>query len=304
MSLSLSTTAAPELGLEAFGAACTSRGLDGGELALDPGEDTDLLVARVAASRACIVALRAETLETFTPTELARASSRLGVPVSVPVEGVVLSELSNLIRAFEQVEGRLLLGVGTNLDATLSLLALIRMARVPAAIGLAWEVRPLTESLEEASAMVFATSQHLGLVRLHGGGPEQRAQDGRGVGALLADLALSAYAGPIVLCPSAPETLPQWAKWLTSQKSAGCGSRAEANVLALDVRDVEPRDSLGTILGSYQSLARGAMMKLTVDHDPSCMYYTLQATEAEGSFAFNVVEHGPEVWRAEVTKLV
>jgi uncharacterized protein (DUF2249 family) len=32
------------------------------------------------------------------------------------------------------------------------------------------------------------------------------------------------------------------------------------------------------------------------------MYYMLEATEPEGSFAFEVVENGPEVWRARVTK--
>ncbi len=164
-------------------------------------------------------------------------------------------------------------------------------------------MRPSSESLDDAGAILFSVRELLGLVRLHGGGPEQSDQDGLGVGGLLADLALSKYSDPIVLCPSRPETLPRWAKWLASRRSAGCGSKAESRAIELDVRPVEPRDRLETILGAYRSLARGGTMQLTVDHDPSCMYYTLQATEAEGSFSFNKLEDGPEVWRAQVTKL-
>jgi uncharacterized protein (DUF2249 family) len=65
---------------------------------------------------------------------------------------------------------------------------------------------------------------------------------------------------------------------------------------------VEPKDRLDTILGAYHALVPGGTMELTVDHDPSCMYYTLEATEPEGSFTFRVLEHGPEVWRAEVKR--
>ena len=80
------------------------------------------------------------------------------------------------------------------------------------------------------------------------------------------------------------------------------GHAASASHVELDVREVEPRDRLDTILGAYRGLSRGSMLRLTVDHDPVCMYYTLQATEPEGSFSFEIVAHGPEVWRAEVRK--
>jgi regulator of cell morphogenesis and NO signaling len=81
------------------------------------------------------------------------------------------------------------------------------------------------------------------------------------------------------------------------------GQRSEAMTTLLDVREVAPKDRLQTILGAYSSLAQGALLQLTVDHDPSCMYYTLAATEPQGSFSFDVTEHGPELWRAEVKKL-
>ncbi|ODS59319.1 MAG: hypothetical protein ABS36_01960 [Acidobacteria bacterium SCN 69-37] len=68
------------------------------------------------------------------------------------------------------------------------------------------------------------------------------------------------------------------------------------------MRDVEPKDRLETILGAYKTLRKGATLKITVDHDPSCMYYMLEATEPAGSFAFATTEKGPVTWRAEVTR--
>ncbi|MCB9565362.1 MAG: DUF2249 domain-containing protein [Kofleriaceae bacterium] len=172
----------------------------------------------------------------------------------------------------------------------------------PASLGIAWEVRPSAERLTDATALILAAGDRLGLVRLHGGGPEQRDQDGRGVGPLLAELALSRFQGPIVLCPSDPARLPRWRAWLGSTTSAGCGHGKDPRRLDLDVRDVEPRDRLAAILDAYRALGPGATLHLTVDHDPSCMYYTLEATEPAGSFEFRTVAHGPEVWRAEVTR--
>ena len=70
----------------------------------------------------------------------------------------------------------------------------------------------------------------------------------------------------------------------------------------LDVRPVEPRHRLETIMGAYDALPAGGTLDLTVDHDPRCMYYTLEAMHGSESFAFEYRESGPEVWRVEVTK--
>jgi uncharacterized protein (DUF2249 family) len=70
----------------------------------------------------------------------------------------------------------------------------------------------------------------------------------------------------------------------------------------LDVRPTEPKDRFETIMGAYQSLLPGSTLELVVDHDPRCMYYTLQATEGDESFTFDYLEDGPEVWRVEVTR--
>lgn len=70
----------------------------------------------------------------------------------------------------------------------------------------------------------------------------------------------------------------------------------------LDVRPVEPKDRFETIIGTYESLSAGDAMLLTVDHDPTCMYYTLQATRGDETFDFEYLERGPEVWRVRVSR--
>ena len=70
----------------------------------------------------------------------------------------------------------------------------------------------------------------------------------------------------------------------------------------LDVRPVEPKDRFGAIMGAYDALEPGATLDLVVDHDPRCMYYTLQATRGEEEFRFEYLEDGPEVWRVHVTR--
>lgn len=163
-------------------------------------------------------------------------------------------------------------------------------------------MRPATQDLRNAGAVIFAAREHLGLVRLYGGGPEQHDQQGRGVGTLLTDLALSHYTGPIVLNPSTPHQLPRWHTWLESRKPTGCGSGG-AKEPRLDVRAVEPKDRLETILGAYRALRNGTTLEITVDHDPSCMFYMLEATEPAGSFVFQSTAQGPKTWQAKVTKV-
>jgi len=295
--LSLSAEAAPQLSLDALDAACHARGLDGVELVLS--ERLLGLPSPVRGVR--VVALRAAHIDERTAPALARASAELGVPVSVPPGVLDRPTLARVAPAFAG-GGKLLIGHDTDLDEALAALAAIRAAGFSSALGLAWEIRPSSAPLVQASAVLNATRELLGLVRLHGGGPEQRSQDGRGVGKIFTELALSGYAGPIVLTPSGPQALAGWERWLYSTKPAGCGTAASEGFVDLDVRDVEPRHRLETILGAYRGLGPGGRLSLTVDHDPVCMYYTLEATEPAGSFTFEVREHGPEVWRAEVRK--
>ena len=73
-------------------------------------------------------------------------------------------------------------------------------------------------------------------------------------------------------------------------------------VTELDVRPVPPKDRYDTIMGAYEALPSGGVLKLIVDHDPTCMYYTLRATRGEDAFRFEYLERGPEVWRVRVEK--
>lgn len=300
--LSLSTEAAPRLTLDDLHAGCAARGLEGVEIAISHRVDLDTVADRARASRARVVALRIARIDETTAPQIARTSAALGVPVSVPPAALDPGHLPEVAAAFALAGGRLLLGHRTNLDEALVLAAAVRAIRVPTAVGLAWDIAPASDNLADASAILLATRELLGVVRLHGGGPEQRDQDGRGVGPLFVELALSGYAGPIILSPSGPETVERWTTWLRSRGSSGCGHAASTKEIDLDVRDVEPRHRLETIMGAYRMLIPGAKLHLTVDHDPVCMYYTLEATEPADSFSFQVIEHGPEVWRAEVTK--
>lgn len=75
------------------------------------------------------------------------------------------------------------------------------------------------------------------------------------------------------------------------------------DIVELDVRPVEPKDRFERIMGAYDALPLNAVLDLTVDHDPKCMYYTLRATHGEETFSFDYLEEGPEVWRVHVQRL-
>lgn len=303
MSLALSTVVAQDDDLDAFGAAAQGRGLDGIEIVVDDAQDAAAVIARARATSARVVSLHAG--RELPLGALARASGELGVPLSVsPEQAAMLSatSLTQLGRDFAEQKGRLLLGVHSDTAMASKLAAELRGAGNPASLGLAWELRPNDEDLRACGPILLATLDHLELVRLYGGGPEQRDQDGRGVGRLFVDLALAGYRGPIVLRPSGPEQLPRWREWLSSRKLAGCGS-ASGSRYDLDVRDVEPKDRLSTILGAFSAMPRGETLHITLDHDPSCMYYALDETQPAGSFAFEKVGDGPEVWSAVVKRL-
>ncbi|MCA9597340.1 MAG: DUF2249 domain-containing protein [Myxococcales bacterium] len=301
MKLSLSAAAAPALELDALDIACRARGLDGIELVVETADYIQSLAARVRAARARVVALRAERVEDCAGL-LAYLSGELGVPLSIPLDAVTGGVLPNLAQVFADAGGTLLLGFATDLKQVVAVTAALESAGNPPCVGLAWELRPSSEDLGASGAVLLAASEHLRLVRLYGGGPEQHQQDGRGIGPLFVDLAISGYGGPIVLTPSTPTELPRWREWLASRQSTGCGSAHSSGEHEVDVRDVEPRDRLGTILGAFRALPRGATMRITLDHDPSCMYYALEESEPAGTFSFRKIGDGPEVWGAEVTK--
>ncbi len=78
--------------------------------------------------------------------------------------------------------------------------------------------------------------------------------------------------------------------------------KTETPDIALDVRSVPPRARLETIMSAYRRLAPGEVLELVVDHEPSCMYYTLLAEQGAEAFRFTYLVRGPEVWRVRVEK--
>ena len=76
-----------------------------------------------------------------------------------------------------------------------------------------------------------------------------------------------------------------------------------ATRVELDVRPVEPRHRFETIMGAYDALPAPGTLHLLVDHDPECMYYTLEATRSADAFIFEYLERGPELWRVDVHKI-
>ena len=70
----------------------------------------------------------------------------------------------------------------------------------------------------------------------------------------------------------------------------------------VDVRATPPMHRFDTIMSAYEALPEGEAMHLIVDHDPKCMYYTLQALRGDETFDFEYVEDGPIDWQVIVTK--
>lgn len=79
-------------------------------------------------------------------------------------------------------------------------------------------------------------------------------------------------------------------------------SSVPSSSVSLDVRPVAPKHRFEQIMGAYRALAPGETLVLTVDHDPTCMYYTLKADYGDDAFDFAYLERGPDTWRVCVTK--
>ena len=232
---------------------------------------------------------------------IARASAALDAPV-VAARGLVpLAAIAELETLYARAGGRLCVTHGTDAEEAAGLADAIATSGA-SRVKTAWEVRPSAEALSDAAAVLLVGADTLSYIRLRGGGPELSSHDGTGLGELLRTVALARYAGTLALTPSAEGLVGSWERWLTRTGKTGCGSARRDEDMELDMRPVEPRDRLETILGAYRALAPGRTLHLTLDHDPSCMYFTLEATEPEGSFVFRRVLEGPETWSVDVEK--
>ncbi len=318
MRTSLSASADPDYRIVDLLDACRLRGLRGIELvsdaecdlprALAPADLGEL--AQLLSRHDCpVTGLYVRDLDEICSLETAQLSARVAAPVVAPAGVVPLGLLDDLDALYAAARGRLLVSHRTRTDEASMLLETVQRQRLER-IGMAWEVRPVGEDLREARSLIERLAGHLEYVRLLGGGPEQRATDGLGLGPLVVELTRVRYAGPFVLCPGDRSQRPLWRKWMESSRPAGCGTAAQKDERRrqrehrqrLDVRDVEPKDRIEHVLGAYSSLPHGVPLELTLDHDPRCMYYTLEATHPGADFSFDYLEQGPTVWRVQVTK--
>jgi hypothetical protein len=106
------------------------------------------------------------------------------------------------------------------------------LAALPADEPVAWDADPRARDLTGPGAWLLdAAGARLRHVRLRGGGPEAVEQEGRGVGSLMARLALAGYAGTVALAPSGPRYRVIWDAWLGRRGGWGCGSRSEDRTL-------------------------------------------------------------------------
>lgn len=70
----------------------------------------------------------------------------------------------------------------------------------------------------------------------------------------------------------------------------------------LDVRDVPPRERHPRIFRALDGLGHGETLLVINDHDPTPLYYQLQAERPE-QFSWEYQEEGPEAWRVKITRL-
>lgn len=80
-------------------------------------------------------------------------------------------------------------------------------------------------------------------------------------------------------------------------------STATASFAAtVDVRSIVPRERHPLIFSTFDGLAAGQALQLVNDHDPKPLHYQFQI-ERPGTFEWQMLEEGPEVWRAAITRL-
>ncbi|MHB1312076.1 MAG: hypothetical protein ACYC3L_08665 [Gemmatimonadaceae bacterium] len=99
-------------------------------------------------------------------------------------------------------------------------------------LALVWECDPRRTPVGEVARVLLAEyGASVRHVRLLGGGPESVMHEGRGIGELMGRLALSGFAGSVILAPSSARFHVVWSTWLGRRAGTGCGSKAPGAAL-------------------------------------------------------------------------
>jgi hypothetical protein len=233
MRVGLSSAAAPEAFFDELLAACLRSGMRTVELEAGHAHGIDVHRASpelAAAARARAVAAGV-TIAAFRPEDpgsarLPALATALGAPVLIPFHGVraVKANMPEAVEVIAVLPG--------DRDPLAALEELDAASAPGVALPLAWDADPATGFVATSAAgFLERAGGRLRHIRLQGGGPEASMQEGRGVGALMARLALAGFGGTVVLAPSSERYRVIWSAWLGRRSGWGCGSQAERREL-------------------------------------------------------------------------
>lgn len=237
MRLGLSSAAAADADIDSLLAASARRGLVTLELR---DEDMHGVVDATSAAAAAmlasdfgvaIAALRSTTPAPAGRTEAAEVAAKLDAPVLI-AHGSIAERVAAVrdleergVRAMVEVSGP---AGGWLADVT------------GADVDVAWQIdESVTDMAGDLRRARRNVPGRLRYVRLLGGGPETAMADGRGIGALMGQLALARFDGPLIVAPSSPRYHVAWGAWLGRRGGWGCGSKAERDVVTLSPTGME-----------------------------------------------------------------
>ena len=155
---------------------------------------------------------------------MAELSARLGVPVVGTLQSIGCERVEAIAGKFATAGGQLFMAAPSE-PAAFELLDRCLTAAGLEEVGLAWDLKPGDDDPILMAQVLAAAGTRLRYIRLHGGGPETAGQTGRGIGLLMARLAVARFAGPLVLLPSDPRFHLAWRAWLGRAGGWGCGSK-------------------------------------------------------------------------------
>ncbi|MBI2406823.1 MAG: hypothetical protein HYV19_00790 [Gemmatimonadetes bacterium] len=227
MRTALSSAAAPRASLDDLLAGLTRHGLEAVELRVSDGHAINA----------------AASLDTLHAAAHALREARVRVASLLDDDGVP-TEFA--LRAVRALDTQLVVGAAVSLYERLQRADAARAATMPVAVlvggrqadtdaravraaghRVVWEAHPDDAPLAEVCDRVIAASADaLVGVRVCGGGPEGSLHEGRGIGALMARLAVAGFDGALILAPSDRKYHLLWESWLRRHGGWGCGGGA------------------------------------------------------------------------------
>jgi hypothetical protein len=239
MRLGIGSPAAPDAGLGELLERAQRRGLEVVELEEGHGHGLDpnhagTAAAADASERAAQAGIGIAGFRLTAPLPEPRGEEAgavmafaraLGAPLLIPLEPdrrlVAGVDLARAVRDGGQEALPVLPAVG-------AMACLDHLDRMDPGIPLAWDVHPDSTDLPATAAVLLRRcGPRLRHIRLAGAGPEAVKHEGRGIGSLMARLALAGFGGTVALVPSSRRYRVIWDAWLGRGGGWGCGSAKE-----------------------------------------------------------------------------